>query len=93
MVPAYGHGSSIGDDGDASASRGALPAQQVASCLVELVNTSKAGELASLEEVVASLMKKEVAVAPAELAIGPADKKNKTDDLVLDPEVPCCLIG
>lgn len=42
---------------DETESRGTLPAQQVARNLSELVKESRPGELASLEEVVSSLVK------------------------------------
>lgn len=55
-----------------------LSATSVAKNLVELVNESKPGELASLEEVVASLMK---------------DTLDVEKDTVLDPEVSMILLG
>ena len=58
--------------GDEGRPQEGLPAQTVAKNLVGLVNESKAGELASLEEVVASLVK---------------DTLDIERDTVLDPEV------
>lgn len=57
---------------DGEGSSEGLGAQFVARNLVNLVNESKAGELASLEEVVASLVK---------------DSLDPEKDTVLDPEV------
>lgn len=57
---------------DGAESREGLPFQMVARNLVGLVNESKAGELASLEEVVSSLVK---------------DTLDPEKDTVLDPEV------
>lgn len=57
---------------DEEGSQESLPAQAVAKNIVNLINESKAGELASLEEVVASLVK---------------DTLDPEKDTVLDPEV------
>lgn len=57
---------------DEEGSQENLPAQAVAKNIVNLIDESKAGELASLEEVVASLVK---------------DTLDPEKDTVLDPEV------
>ncbi|CBN77248.1 conserved unknown protein [Ectocarpus siliculosus] len=67
--------SNDGEDDSPPPAGGANAAQFVAKNLVNLVNESKAGELASLEEVVASLVKDSLA----------ALKENRT--AVLDPEI------
>lgn len=63
---------------DSEGSHEGLPARAVARNLVNLVNESQAGELASLEEVVASLVK---------------DNLDTAKDSVLDPEVHCRVMN
>lgn len=70
------HPESSAEDAGGGSTEGAN-AQFVAKNLVNLVNESKAGELASLEELVSSLVKDML------------DKDNK--DAALDPEVCTCI--